>query len=83
MIYEDNGVGIPPAAKPTLFDEGYSDRSITTRKGSDYGLYLVKKMMEVYGWAMKETGEPGKGAKFVVTMPETNSNGKESYVVGR
>jgi hypothetical protein len=40
-------------------------------------------MLEVYGWAIKETGEPGKGAKFVVTMPETNSNGKESYVVGR
>jgi signal transduction histidine kinase len=29
VIYEDNGVGIPQAAKPKLFDEGY-----TTGKGS-------------------------------------------------
>ena len=28
MIYEDNGVGVPQAAKPKLFDEGY-----TTGKG--------------------------------------------------
>jgi PAS domain S-box-containing protein len=77
MIYEDNGAGILQAAKPKLFNEGY-----TTGKGSGYGLYLIKKMLEVYGWTIQETGEPGKGAKFVVTMPETNSNGKESYVVG-
>ena len=78
VIYEDNGAGIPPAAKPKLFNEGH-----TTGKGSGYGLYLIKKMMEVYDWAIEETGEQGKGAKFVVTMPETNSNGKESYIVGR
>jgi len=23
-----------------------------------------------YGWAIKETGEPGKGAKFVMTIPK-------------
>lgn len=74
MVYEDDGVGIPPAAKPKLFDEGY-----TTGKGSGYGLYLVKKMMEVYGWNITEKGESGKGAKFIISIPRTNRDGKENY----
>jgi hypothetical protein len=36
-------------------------------------------MMEIYGWAIQETGESGKGARFVITIPKTNSNGKENY----
>jgi signal transduction histidine kinase len=26
-------------------------------------------MIEVYGWSIVEEGEPGKGAKFVITIP--------------
>ena len=74
LIYEDNGVGIPHAAKPKLFGEGY-----TTGKGSGYGLYLIKRMMEVYGWTIQEAGTPGKGAQFTVTIPKTNPKGMESY----
>ena len=76
LVYEDDGVGIPQDAKPKIFDEGY-----TTGKGSGYGLYLIKKMMEVYGWTIQETGEPGKGAKFTVTIPGTGQNGKENYCI--
>jgi hypothetical protein len=36
-------------------------------------------MMEVYGWSIKETGEPGKGIQFIITMPRTNQEGKENY----
>jgi PAS domain S-box-containing protein len=76
VIYEDDGVGIPQAAKPKLFDEGY-----TTGKGSGYGLYLVKKMMEVYGWTISETGTHGKGAKFIISIPRTSRDGKENYIL--
>jgi len=69
VIYEDDGVGIPPAAKPKLFDEGY-----TTGKGSGYGLYLIKKMMEVYGWTISETGTQGKGARFIMTIPDQRAH---------
>jgi PAS domain S-box-containing protein len=74
LIYEDDGVGISQAAKPKLFDEGY-----TTGKGSGYGLYLTKRMLEVYSWTIEEKGELGKGAKFVITIPKANLNGKENY----
>jgi PAS domain S-box-containing protein len=76
VIYEDDGVGIPRATKAKLFAEGY-----TTGKGSGYGLYLIKKMLEVYGWKIEETGKPGKGAQFVMTIPKTNPDGKENYCI--
>ncbi|MGA3061434.1 MAG: PAS domain S-box protein, partial [Candidatus Bathyarchaeia archaeon] len=60
LIYEDDGIGISVQNKPQLFKEGFS-----TGGSSGYGLYLIRKMMEVYGWAIKENGESDKGAKFV------------------
>jgi two-component system, sensor histidine kinase and response regulator len=72
LFYQDDGIGIPWAEKPNLFKEGYG-------KGTGYGLYLIKKMMEVYGWTLQETSEPGRGAQFTITIPKTNEKGKENY----
>jgi PAS domain S-box-containing protein len=74
LIYQDDGNGIPLAEKPNLFKEGYG-------KGTGYGLYLIKKMMEVYGWMIQETGEPGRGAQFTITIPRINQKGKENYQI--
>jgi PAS domain S-box-containing protein len=74
LFYEDNGVGVPYANKSKLFEVGF-----TTGNGTGLGLYLVKKMMEVYGWTIAEEGEPGKGAKFVITIPKLKKNGEENY----
>jgi len=74
LVYEDDGVGIAQEEKPKLFSEGY-----TTGNGSGYGLYLIKKMMEAYGWNIQETGVPGKGARFVIAIPKLNQQGKENF----
>jgi len=66
LFYEDNGVGIPEANKPKLFHEGFS-----TAKSTGLGLFLIKKMVEAYGWTITEEGELGKGAKFAITIPTT------------
>jgi PAS domain S-box-containing protein len=76
LFYEDNGVGVSKSNKPKLFDVGF-----TTGKGSGLGLYLVKKMMDVYGWTITEEGEPDKGAKFTITIPKLHKNGKENYQI--
>lgn len=62
LIYEDDGVGISLEDKKRLFEKGYG-------KGTGFGLFLIKKVMEVYGWTITEEGEPGKGAKFVMHLP--------------
>jgi len=74
LIYEDDGVGISAENKLKLFSEGFS-----TGGSTGFGLFLAKKMMEVYGWEIEENGEPGKGAKFTITIPKLSKNGKENY----
>jgi PAS domain S-box-containing protein len=76
LIYEDDGVGISAEDKLRLFTEGFS-----TGGSTGFGLFLSKKMMEVYGWQIQETGEPGKGAKFVITIPRINQSGKENFQI--
>jgi signal transduction histidine kinase len=64
LFYEDNGVGIPVENKLKIFDEGF-----TTGKSTGLGLFLIKRIVEVYGWTITEDGKPGKGVKFAITIP--------------
>ncbi|MGD0645786.1 MAG: hypothetical protein ABSA75_12850 [Candidatus Bathyarchaeia archaeon] len=45
--------------------------SLTSSTG--FGLFFINKMMDVYGWAITEEGEPGKGAKFTITIPHRSA----------
>ena len=72
LIYEDDGVGVPFAEKPQLFKEGYG-------RGTGYGLFMIKRICEVYAWSIQETGEPGKGAQFTMTISKANQEGKQNY----
>jgi PAS domain S-box-containing protein len=74
LIYEDDGVGISAEDKLNLFKEGFS-----TGGSTGFGLFLSKKMINVYGWEIQEVGESGKGAKFTITIPEINQSGKENF----
>lgn len=65
LIYEDDGMGISTENKKHLFKQGFS-----TGGSTGFGLFLSMKMIEVYGWTMTEVGEYGKGAKFVIKIPE-------------
>jgi PAS domain S-box-containing protein len=74
LVYEDDGVGIPDDVKGNLFQEGYG-------KGTGYGLYLIKRICEAYGWKMRETGSQGKGARFTMTAPKKGEDDKECYKI--
>jgi signal transduction histidine kinase len=62
IIYEDDGGGIDEEAKTHLFVKGFGH-------GTGFGLYLIKRTCDIYGWAVKETGDPGKGARFEFDIP--------------
>jgi len=65
LIYEDNGVGVPEENKDKVFLERFS-----TDRGTGLGLFITKKIMEVYNWTIQETGVSGKGARFEITIPQ-------------
>ncbi len=63
LVYEDNGNGIDPEIKARLFQKG------VTTKGTGYGLWLIRRICEMYGWSVQETGEYGQGVRFVMKIP--------------
>jgi len=64
LIYKDDGVGISLENKKKLFFESFS-----TGGSTGFGLFFIKKMLDVYGWTITEEGSPGKGAKFIISLP--------------
>jgi PAS domain S-box-containing protein len=74
LIYEDDGVGISDDVKSSLFQEGYG-------QGTGYGLHLIKRICEAYGWTIQETGRQGQGAQFTMTIPKNANNGEECFEV--
>ncbi len=76
LIYEDDGAGISAENKLKLFSQGFS-----TGGSTGFGLFLSKKMIEVYGWEIQETGELGMGVRFVITIPKKNKKGQDNYQI--
>jgi signal transduction histidine kinase len=74
LIYDDDGVGIPEEMRENLFSEGFG-------KGSGYGLYLIKRICEAYGWTILETGKHGQGVQFTMVIPEKGKDGKSNYEI--
>jgi PAS domain S-box-containing protein len=64
LIYEDDGTGIALENKAFLFKQGFS-----TGGSTGFGLFLSRKILDFYGWTIAEVGEPGKGVKFVINIP--------------
>jgi signal transduction histidine kinase len=62
IVCEDDGVGIPPAKKGSLFPEEYG-------RHAGYGLFFVKQILAETGLMVREAGLPGKGARFEIHVP--------------
>jgi PAS domain S-box-containing protein len=63
LVYEDDGVGIPREEKELVFEH--------TRGGRiSYGLFFSREVLAITGLSMRETGEPGKGVRFEILVPD-------------
>jgi len=63
LICEDDGVGISPKDKARLFDRLVGEKI-------RFGLFFVRECLLLSGMTIAETGEPGKGARFEITVPK-------------
>jgi PAS domain S-box-containing protein len=70
MVCEDDGIGIPVNEKDKIFERGFG-------KNTGLGLALSQEILSITGITIRETGEPGKGARFEMTVP------KEAWRIGK
>ncbi|MCX6690612.1 MAG: PAS domain S-box protein, partial [Methanoregula sp.] len=63
LICEDDGVGISSKDKVRLFDRSVGEKI-------HFGLFFVQECLLLSGMTIVETGKPGKGARFEITVPK-------------
>jgi PAS domain S-box-containing protein len=62
LVYEDDGVGIPADNKEKCFNR-------TPRSDAGIGLFLVREILSITGITITETGVPGQGVRFEISVP--------------
>ncbi len=65
IVCEDDGDGIVEDEKEIIFERGFG-------KNTGLGLFLIREILAITGMTIQETGEPGKGARFEITVPNGN-----------
>jgi PAS domain S-box-containing protein len=60
---EDDGQGIPPEKRDTVFEAGYT----TADQGTGFGLSIVEQIAEAHGWEVDVVGGSEGGARFEIT----------------
>lgn len=63
VICEDDGVGVPQEEKEKIFLR-------ESGKHTGFGLFLSREILGITGFVIRETGIPGKGARFEILIPE-------------
>ncbi|MEM5434611.1 hybrid sensor histidine kinase/response regulator [Paraburkholderia diazotrophica] len=72
IAVEDNGIGMDPAAIPSLFEifEQAPTALESTRTGLGIGLSVARALIAMHGGAVSASSDgPGKGSRFVVRLP--------------
>lgn len=78
ILVEDNGIG---------FDEKYLDRIFTLfqrlhgrqeYEGTGIGLAICRKIVDRHGGTLTARSEPGKGATFIISLPQQQNSGEIS-----
>lgn len=63
IVCEDDGDGIRSELKEKIFERGFG-------KNTGFGLFISREILDITGLTIRETGEPGKGTRFEITVPE-------------
>ncbi len=67
----DNGIGIPEALKPTIFQERVIGRTgLKGEKSNGLGLSIAKKLVQVMGGEIWFESDESKGSLFYIKLPK-------------
>ncbi len=63
IVCADDGDGVASGEKEMIFKLGFG-------KNTGFGLAISREILDITGITIKETGEPGKGARFEIAVPK-------------
>jgi len=63
IVCEDDGDGVIAQEKEKIFERGFG-------KNTGLGLAISREILDITGITIKETGDPGKGARFEMVVPK-------------
>lgn len=66
---QDQGIGIPRADLPHLFDSFHRAKNVGNISGTGLGLAIVKKSVDLHGGRISVESEVGQGTIFTVVLP--------------
>jgi signal transduction histidine kinase len=67
LVVEDSGPGVPAEVKERMFEPFFTTKA--PGEGTGLGLALCYTFVDQHGGRIREEGEPGTGARFVVELP--------------
>ena len=65
----DEGIGIPAADLPRLFESFHRGSNVGNRQGSGLGLAIVKHAVDLHHGKIEVASTPGAGTRFTVSLP--------------
>lgn len=76
LYIRDTGAGIPPEDVPHLFQKFYRVDNSSTRTigGTGLGLFICRKIVELYSGRIWVESELGKGSTFYINLPRLTSS---------
>ncbi|WP_196493788.1 ATP-binding sensor histidine kinase [Ornithinibacillus caprae] len=72
FVVEDQGVGIPEAEQPLIFERSYTKRRRGKEKGNGLGLAITKEIIQLHQGKIWVESKKGEGAKFYFSLPVVN-----------
>lgn len=74
VTVSDTGVGIPADHLTQIFDRFFQSQE-NDRRGLGLGLFIVRSIVQAHGGRVWAESAPGRGSRFVFTLPRQPSNG--------
>jgi two-component system, OmpR family, sensor histidine kinase VicK len=82
LFVRDTGPGIPATDIPHLFQKFYRVDTSATRTigGTGLGLFICRKIVELYQGRIWVESEPGKGSTFYINLPRLSAAKAEELI---
>lgn len=75
IIFSDNGKGIEPEHQEHIFEPFFTTKE--AGKGTGLGLSVSLQVIKEHHGTIDFETKPGKGTKFIITLPEIQRNGND------